>query len=68
MRTARRPAKVLPFQPADVWARRGAETRLLELLAEAQEIESWLSEAEVRQQRWAASVVRRSSALALVKR
>lgn len=68
MTVPRRHRKVLPFQSADAWARRGAEARLFELLAEAQEIELWLSEAQAQQETWAVSFAARSSNLALVKR
>lgn len=68
MSAAQRPAKVLPFQPADSWARRGAEARLLELMTEAREIELWLREARARREEWAVSFAGRQSSLALVKR
>lgn len=67
MSATRRSGRVLPFQSSDVLARRGAEARLLELLAEAREIESWLSETEVRQQPRATSIARRSSRMVLIK-
>lgn len=68
MSAAQRSAKVLPFQPADSWARNGAEVRLLELMAEAREIELWLREAQVQREELAVSFAGRPSRLALVKR